>query len=491
MAATLFNDEGWSYKLSLPGTSQLGLDVLKGAENAGLVMYDLAHQGHYLATDVRVANLWIEPGSADEKKLQLGLADFELHGELFKRPDRSGMSVSNALRPPYQFSDYPPVAFIQASFLSREAIDIAGNKLLVTQTYILTAYGSTPAHEPGGVLAAARLFPLVWVNFLDPDGKPTTSVVSVRVDYRLGLSLDVFLNATNLQTSLKNLLGRESTNAELAEVRQRPQQGALFHDSDETPSTGAGFGKAISKGTLFPTSVASLLTFDRAEKPVLYEAFVRGKSEASSTVKSSWDNVHWWGGLDWRSRKKDDASITGAAHSLLPSTPGAPFALHLHWRWGKALQLESTRDTVPHAGERQFGGTGVGGFLVDPNMGDQRIEIVIAKKDIDMAAWSNAAILRNLQTARRSSGEVNGLPERIGEGTPLHLWYCITVMPKDSGGGHLGGTCFSHGVFFAHETEETADAKTRYPLGSTDPIYLPSTSGLGSASSVPQTWTRE
>ena len=407
-----FNVAKWSFKLSLPGSERPDVAAKIGAEDAGLVMYDISHDSHYLADDIRVVSIWINPGQENETKLRLGLADFELFSDLSVRPDprKPEMGVTSSMKPPYQFSDYPTVVYAQAVFQSREEIFPGGSKLRVTQTYVLTDYSLTPAHEPGGVLSAARLFPLLEFEFISENGDtaPDELITNIRFDYRIQYNIDVFLDQDEL-TKLSN--------ADREQVQKRPQKAALIRDKD-------------------PFSFSPL---EVIEKPLWYEVIGNGLKdglpgdplpggEAEEVRPTTWDNVHWWGGYK-------------QLHQI--SAPGAFHAAHLHWRWGKVAQEPAPVVNAlikTKLGEKQFIGTYIGGPLLDPRIPRQDISVILVER---------GAISELDQDFLTQLTGIRPKPDFIKDGAPLELWMPITVRLGSANKTRIG-MVFIHGLYFAH-----------------------------------------
>ncbi len=447
MEARRFADEGWSYKISLWGSSYPGITVLQGAEDAGLVLYDVSHEGHYLADSVRVAAIWINAGTEYEKHLKLGPADFELYNDLAKRPDEKA-DLNPRMRPPYQFADYPTVAYIQAQFITHDALFPSGNKLLVTVRYILTKYSLTPAHEPGGLLSAARLFPLVTHALIDSNGQATEDpdFRSVRFDYRINYSLDVFLSAPDPKTFKAGT--RQLSTKEWIAILHKPQQAGLFRDSEVLD---------------YPPEK----NFYAVEKPLVYEVVGHGLNDGvpgsigpegpdnSTQVihRTTWDNIHWWGGY---------------RQLHVPSAPGAFHAAHLHWRWGQAEQHSDpiTSRVLPEIGKPQFiGGHG----LVDPKLPNQTIIVAVCLKD---SIKDTKADFEESFTLG-ADGKVR-IPEKIEDGARIELWYSTEIRPSLLYPSNEG-CVFIHGFFFAHDPEPTllGNPFVFIKTGPEEPQYVP------------------
>jgi hypothetical protein len=356
------------------------------------------------------------------------LEDFDVISDVVIRPEAKvgGLGLSNSMRPPYQFADYPPVAYIQCVFQTKEVIFPSEYRLRVTQTYVLTNYSSSPAHEPTGGLSAARIFPLFTFETIDENGKMVhgpDAFRNIRADYRLRLKLDVFLSQSDLSREAQEQKDMPPS-AFIAAIKSGPQQAGLFRDVNNPP---------LDNYAVPPTP--GTMVFSSAEKPLKHEISAPGLSwgrdfyglatEPKGTTRYTWHNIHWWGGYK-------------QYHQL--SAPGAFHAAHLHWKWGDYVQEWAVYPW--HIGEKQFRGGTIGGALLDPNIRRQTINIYVLKKEdrfiLDSDALASAA-------ARRKE------PFGIADGSDIECWYSATAERITEFFNR--GTFFIHGLFFAHDPE--------------------------------------
>jgi hypothetical protein len=342
----------------------------------------------------------------------------------------------------------------------------------LSQTFLFSHYGMTPPHEPGGVLTAARMHPMVKYEFHKNNAYDTAKdhrrLSSIRFDYRMQLYLDAFYNSTNAAADNGNNAG-------------------AFRDA-ASPSVivGAGFLAGLAD--------VSKLIFDAVEKPLVFEITAPGLVKGASAFPTGpvsafmnslpattpcWDNLHWWGG--------------GVGKNLI-STPGAFHAAHLHWRWGKITTA------APHGSLAQFGPGGVPsglrgnfldsyGVLVDPSIWIQSTRFAVTVNDAKLNPDQRGVSLKDLSNLdwKRTFLALRGQPIDISSPSDIVLWYSIEVhrdvtapsitmftppnytsYPGGSFTAGTAGTVFIHGIFFAHEPEQTA--KT---IGTRSPLYWP------------------
>jgi hypothetical protein len=480
----------------------------------GLVLRNVAHDGHNFAKSLRLIGIWVElqevdssgkPGAAKKKFYPLDNANFTVAAAtlLMPAPNRSWapwvdpykLKESGAA---LQFEDYLTQGGgsyqvgisakydAPALFSSSPNCEDAG--LTVEQIFLFSRYSNNPRHEPSGALAAARCFPLIRYRIVKnanwDKGKAFTRVGSIRFDYRLHLFLDAHhdLAAARILGNLGN-------------------QAGLFADSDSvltsaswgTRSAAAQFGAWVAQQRYWPvppnisggtaTSLSAAL-FEAAEKPLPLEVTAPGLAagfpvfqtttgNGSLVVIRAWDNIHWWG-------------ARGSSQPLI-STPGAFHAAHLHWRWGAVAKTTAaaatTRfnpDTYPRGSQIPKGNAGLWGPLVDPGIFAQSLRVAVTKNrrslDPDRGAAASA-ISTSDWTAAFASG---GTPDKIYDGGDIVLWYSIEVLhtlewqinnppyPPTPWTPQPGGVIFIHGIFFAHDAEQTGTT-----VGSTAPLHVP------------------
>jgi hypothetical protein len=225
--------------------------------------------------------------------------------------------------------------------------------------------------------------------------------------------------------------------------------------------------------------------FDAAEKPLPLEVTAPGLAagfpvfqttlaNGSLVAIRAWDNVHWWG-------------ARGPGQPLI-SSPGAFHCAHLHWRWGGAskaspavLSGHFNPNTYPRGLQIPQGNSGLWGPLVDPGIFAQNLRIAVTRNrknlDPDQGATASAMSKKDWKTAFNSSGA----PDKIYDGADLVMWYSIEVLhamdwlvnnafsfSRSTWTPKPGGTLFIHGIFFAHDAEQTG-----ITVGTTAPIHVP------------------
>ncbi len=451
--------------------------------NGGIVLKNVYHGGYRLAYDMGIVGVWVYPGKkareetgvTEPKYLRLGAPDFrqlnekdnfiaktqipfEVATEVFDF-SKAANNAQVPYKPPTKAVDKMPYNFknvfsnsikgqLKVRWVSRYPVfGEDSSSLFITQKILFTDYSSEPAHEPSGGLTATRLHPLIEVHYPNKDDG---YVESIRVDYRLYLGLDMAY--ADMKTK---------------STRKIPIEHGGYSDE---PSYNYNFGRIPLKGIksnqvgiftddnlglpvnlrirpflpVTPKSGSADTVFISAEKPIKYEVIANGLIKQGEK-KTYWDNIHWWG--------------SNGGSKILPSTPGAFHATHIHWRWGENLQLGLA--PVPHGGEPQFKGEGKGGILTDPRVDLQKIEFAVVKnKNLPEKVYvSNpedhgTAKFEDFFKAKR--GEK---PTKVENGDDLVLYYSVSIdianpttkkLPQNS---PFEGIFFIHGLFFAHERE--------------------------------------
>ena len=217
-----------------------------------------------------------------------------------------------------------------------------------------------------------------------------------------------------------------------------------------------------------------LLVFQMLKSP-LYMRLLQMDSKMdrlpfdSETGTGTWDNIHWWG-------------YRGDGKPLI-STPGAFYAAHLHWRWSTVVQSPSGVPLLdsPHAGEDQFigvdlEGTDLGGPLLDPEIPKQSIKFAVTKYDKNKDPNEKDVHLKDLSGIRFEDTFIEKEeakdPKYIEKGADIVLWYSVEVHKEES--KNFEGTIFIHGMFFAHDSEQTwAFSSPERFIGETEPTHIP------------------
>lgn len=469
-----FNSGGWTFDYTM---------LAKG----GLVLKNVRHDGFNLARDIRVVRIWINPdetGAGQVKSLSLGTEDFA-----DKTSDPSHPSFNPYYLRYYAFNAPPPfdvytkpgldkAAGVQAIYQTKTKVfgddkDSDDDYLVIDQSFIFTKYGKDPAHEPGGILEAARVFPLIKFSY---GGK---KIKSIRVDYRFDICLDLLLDP-RLDTGLmKNLPGGQGKEWLINHLKnERPMLAAIFRDQDELPS-----------------GVKTEDVFYAAEKPVLMEVVGRGLikgipgdkltphtiirsdqgmvatetlNEIADGDKSTWDNIHMW-------------SNYRLAKSYLkeqPSAPGAFHAFHCHWRWpyytghpglGDLLLVyfgnrrQTGQASIGAVGEEQFQGVSlnghIGGPLLDPRIPTQTIHFAITlskPKDKTEPAnkWDADQVITTQKFEKLFFDAEAEQPRDISKGEHIVTWISVKVENSENK-KIFAGTVLAHGLYFAHNEELT------------------------------------
>jgi hypothetical protein len=447
----------------------------------GIVIKNVVHDSYNFAKDIRVIGFWMEIETVEESGNATTESQFfSLSAEYFSaskiqvlkpnavvhpldehtfeflraRDDCLGFSIyfganSNAFGCGLR-ADYKSVDKLFSKWPNCDV-----SRLTISQLFLFSRYGNSPAHEPSGNLPAARFHPMISYTFT-PNDKVDRRVkycriASIRFDYRMHLYLDPFKEKDSRADPRGNQVG-------------------LFRDSDEH----VGVGTVIGKGwwRLSADKGVSRAVFKAAEKPAVLEVIVPGLHAGFPFIQKgkervmAWDNVHWWG-----AREGED----------LPSTPGGFHVAHLHWRWGAAV-AGSDRGNEP-----QFGGPSAGaskhpaygsawGPLVDSRAWIQTIFAAAVKYDSKLDPSLAGVELQNLSRSTFNDLFVARPQVDIYKGDDLVLWFSIKVHRESqpfpgtapSVQDVRQGTVFLHGLFFAHEAESSSKS-----TGYTGPLHWP------------------
>jgi hypothetical protein len=432
---TTLNREGWSMEYGLgPG---------------GIVLRDVKHDAFSLATTLRIADMYVRsktPSTSDSMGLIYvplpggtlmpaigGIRVLEPPRETkeqtalgWRRPDPSGM-----VNPSPMFGVHKSLFALTARFrTSFKLFDGTPNEctLDVEQRHLFGGYGKNPPHEPGAVLDAARLFPLVSFSLPPVKDPSKPHPVYFRVDYAIDVALDNIDEAALGKTLPR---GVDTTN-----------KGGVFRDHDGAPSV---FDLA-AVASFFPGSVPGAISlpllFAAFEKPLKFEIVSRGLVEGDPSGHptpwsklDTWDNVHIW-----PAKRSSGSSADPIA------TPGAFHALHCHWRWG-VIAGEPAGRLHPGSGWSQFQGLGwtnaAGGPLIDAAIPHQNVTFGVT------------SVTRQSVFGARGF-EIKDPPSRIDSGLSLSLGLSFEVFRQDT---HLNnpweGTLFVNGLFFAHNKDGT------------------------------------
>ena len=259
---------------------------------------------------------------------------------------------------------------------------------------------------------AARLYPLLRFEYPLNSDKDKNKLKALRVDYCLQLSIERFQGNLTYQSNPLN-------------------QAGIFRDQESLEFITGGIPNIMNSG------LTAGAVFKSAEKPLIYEVIANGLQRGHP---GDWDNIHQWG-------------VTYAQkEQILPLTPGAPHAAHLHWRWGKFAHKGGK--FIGPGGEQHKGlAEEGGGAMVDPQIPDQNLNFAITKdnlvRQISNAESNDFYGFKDLFISNRK------LPDRIYSGSNLANWFSIVVnrnhprkIPST-----WKGALFAHGLFFAHDNE--------------------------------------
>ncbi len=409
------------------------------APEGGLVLQDVKHDIFSLAKDIRITRIWVDteyPNGPNLRDYKLGSSDLPVSGAVDVLDPSSGL-----LKSPSPFHGYTNMFGLRAAFKSKDlylkgtpnetAIDLE-------QRYLFGDYGKNPPHEPGAVLDATRLFPLLQFSF------PTVKDLSkpypkyFRADYRLDINLD---NIDENAVKTRSFSPGDFTN-----------KAGIFRDREDMP--GILGGALMAFRAITPTVIGSPdQLFQAIEKPLKYEiaswGLVQGNVPPGVTKLDTWDNTHIW------------AAKRGWGGPKI-STPGAFHAFHCHWRWGAVAGDPSAAGILlPAAGQTQFQGIGwsssEGGALVDLSINEQNLQFAITKKDIpDWEAAKNPSEkdFKTLFTSKRS------VPDQIDSGDDLVFWLSFEAFRPDDQRPTFralfwGGKFFVNGFYFGHNQDNT------------------------------------
>lgn len=451
----------------------------------GIVLREMRHDGHNFAKEVRMIGLWIGIEHVDDqgavtysdkwfrtlaknnhfaitavRKLEptpiLNHPSWPEKFEWLKEVD-DALDFADYIADPVmgKYSGYGVMATFSAPNLIASSLqypdcDFAG--LNIEQVFLFSRYSDQPPHEPTGALSAARFHPLVRYELIenpafDPS-KRHTRVASLRFDFRLHVYLDSRFdtkNAPQNQNPVKN-------------------QAGIFADRDIFP-----------KMKLFSSATAQ--SFSAVEKPIVMEVTAPGliKGYTNSTPLKllsgerfhdvdCWDNLHWWG-------------LRAKAGTYI-SAPGAFHCFHMHWRWGKVLDLVNRLtiadiQVLPIDAGIHFN---PGIPLLDPRIPYQTLQVAITKNSRRFDSARNALTdLSEMAWNSLFETQTNPPPEKILDGDDIVLWYSTEVLSrlqlpdKPLLVAKSSGTVFLHGIFFAHDDEITGST-----VGSTTAEHRPS-----------------
>jgi hypothetical protein len=275
------------------------------------------------------------------------------------------------------------------------------------------------------------------------------------------------LKAASIARQLKSV--RQKMGADLADIFEYlgPDEAeSVFRDIDnllpvllQDPLPGIPSPVDVARVVKLAASISelagkilSIVAFDAAEKPVLYE--VVGNYVENGEVTGTWDNLHWWG------------------TEKIPSSPGAFHAVHSHYRWTQ-LNAYPTADEAKildltnaflgtkrplHYGTPQlrslvkrFAASGLSGPLIDPAIPNQTISCAVA--------LNGGTVDEKLKKSEEPFGNLRAKPEEIARistfgnsGKDIVYWLSCKAARTEK--DIFRGTLLVNGFYFAHDEEK-------------------------------------
>lgn len=425
------------------------------------MLTDISHDGFFMAKSISIERIGL--AAIDEGYRS---PDDQANYQVISLPQMKCtveprvVNLSNVKPTDLPLGYYMPRLKLEAEYEYTGAVYEKDQKIRIQPRFVFTPYSKDPSHEPGGILRAARLYPMVHFELPgEIRAKPSRTyrrVTAIQVLFRLHVTV---------------IEGKNTWN-----------QAGVFYDLD---AAGTAMGAAISIMQPKPGS----LFFLRAEKPLPYEIAGKGVERG---YPSDWDNIHQWASP---LTPLDPAKAAFRAINL-PPTPGLPFGFHTHWRWGETAATGAAN----LAGGKQFAGPGGAGFPhIDPTLPDQTIEFAIIqpafttdvedqllrKIDMDPVMWL-------FQDFDKIWSGIRYQPADVLPSSDLVIWMSITAYHPDRNAAGPNyrprpslnpkqkdyvlspwqGTLFSHGLFFAHEDWDVLPRSLRILPGIFSAQYL-------------------
>jgi hypothetical protein len=440
---------------------------------AGFYLSDISHDGHYLAASIRLERIGVAAIGEHSASRKSDPANYQVFG-LGAATEVAAPTVQRlgeGATDPRGF--YAPHFKVSTKYELESLVYESDQKMELELAYLFTRYNKDPSHEPGGIIPAARIYPLL-----------TFKIPGVGHDNRKPR----YRRATAVQALYR--LHFQLTD------RGGGNQAGIFLDNEEM-----GIGGAIVAGTARGLRAGSFV-FAAAEKPLYYEVIGRGLRHGQpagwNRAIAGWDNIHQWSHDSLPFDRWEEGM------KLQPATPGLPHGAHLHWRWGASAATGAAG--LP--GGPQYGGhRGPGTPLIDGRLPNQSLEFaiinhmgagrelerkVLRKIDNDPILW----LFRDFSEVWES---VQPRPNVLLPSGNLVIWMSITAFGPGYHGAGLsyreisigsgappdvprdmafalpewGGTLFANGVFFAHEDHDILPTALKLLPGVGKPQYLP------------------
>lgn len=336
----------------------------------------------------------------------------------------------------------------------------SGQRFHGRQFFAFTETASTPRHETVGVASAGRFYPTIQFEIPAVSDPAAEAVSALRFDYWI----EPDLGAGGRRVPNLIIPGVELVLAGLDYVMSEdvaeptPQQAGLFRDRDHGVLTRMASSLLSSLDLGGPGGQI----FIGAEKPLNYEVATSGIHRGG---RQGWDNIHSWG---YSSRG-------------LPSTPGMPYGVHLHWRWAAGATDPTSMvfgDWTPDmmrdptlAGRDIHGDIVPGGPLIDPRTPDTDLRIAVVKKETAEAFKGYAP--DTMEEFEETFRNIKSRPDDIRQGDRL-VFIISIIQRRPERHSRWRSLVFPHGFFFPHlyDTGYVNEAAITM-AGAYDPQYLP------------------
>lgn len=393
-------------------------------EAEGAVLYGIDHDSHVFCHKVGLIRSYAQMANASEAVF----SPFSLGTE--------GMTVGQDIdiRIGNQNSPDRHARMSHKAYKNFRINDLIGSRqrFMGQQIFGFTETSSTPRHETIGVAAAGRFYPTIKFEIPPVANQDDFAIEQLRFDYWIEPDVGAGGRRTpNLIIPAAELVLQALDRFQAEDVsEQTPQQAGLFRDRDHALTTRlwqvGGIGKPGAQ------------VFVGAEKPLRYEIVGPGIIGGG---RQGWDNLHGWG-----------ASSRG-----LPSTPGMPYGVHLHWRWAAAATNPAAMvfgDWTPDflrvgtlAGRNTRGEAVPGGPLIDPRTPQTDLRIAVVK--LDTANEFKGRLPDTIRDFESLFSDIKRRPEDIRNGD--RLVYIVSITQRRPDRNRIWRSLvFPHGLFFPH-----------------------------------------